>query len=439
MGEFWGNAGGGLLGGIFNLIGGAADFSHQRALQSDQNDWQSAENKANREFQAEEALKAREWQEDFYQQYQSPEAQLASQMAGFKAQGINPALMFGKSAPTGGPVPSTSVPSGSANGAPAMHANSMGIAFSEVAQGINTAEQLMMQQDKIKQMELMNKFIKQQEMTLLSEEIYNYLNGDILRINYEDLSSTQQERVAAMIAEHKSTQLDYKIYDENKEYFAKAISLQNDLIGSQTSYYDAQASTQKKLEELYGKQGELSIKQGEYLESLKAINGLAQQMQQYEVDIQNQTKDATIRKVLAEIKFENFLAEFQHQYMAKTGINPLSMNDFQVMLVDTLRPFMKGQGNQEDWDALIDTINPHSSPNVWLDVMDGLFGITEAMIGGYVFSRGSGKTKAVGSAKDIGKIPYSSSTLDIDPISGSQLVEPLKGVGFPYRPNFHYK
>lgn len=58
-------------------------------------------------FTTAEREAAQQWSEDMYVKYQSPEAQISSQMQGFKDNGINPALMYGGSAPQGGSLPSS--------------------------------------------------------------------------------------------------------------------------------------------------------------------------------------------------------------------------------------------------------------------------------------------------------------------------------------------
>ena len=46
----------------------------------------------NREFQSAEAQKARQWQEDFFTKYQSPQAQVRQ----YQDAGLNPALMYAR-------------------------------------------------------------------------------------------------------------------------------------------------------------------------------------------------------------------------------------------------------------------------------------------------------------------------------------------------------
>lgn len=69
-----------------------------------------AEREANA-FTTSERLAAQDWSEDMYNKYYSPQAQITSQIAGFQQNGINPALMYGGSAPTAGSMPSS--PAGS--------------------------------------------------------------------------------------------------------------------------------------------------------------------------------------------------------------------------------------------------------------------------------------------------------------------------------------
>lgn len=73
-------------------------------------DLTDAEKQAN-QFSAEQADLAYQRQREFYQDFQSPEAQMRSQMAGMQSLGINPALMYGGSMPSGGGSSSPSAPS----------------------------------------------------------------------------------------------------------------------------------------------------------------------------------------------------------------------------------------------------------------------------------------------------------------------------------------
>lgn len=212
MGSFdWSQFFGGLGGGIGGLLSGGLNILGQRQTQNIQNRWQSNENEKNRQFQADEAMKAREWQEDFYQQYQSPEAQLASQMAGYKAQGINPALMFGGSSPSGGSVPSVSTPSGSSNGSGTTGGNAFSNLTNDIAQGFQVAEQLMGEQHRFKILENQAKMSAYQEtIARLDSNQRKYFDTEI-RNMFQRQYNRDAEQYDNDIKKirHEKQQLDY--------------------------------------------------------------------------------------------------------------------------------------------------------------------------------------------------------------------------------------
>lgn len=72
-------------------------------------DWNAAQAQENRNFQSAEAEKARQWQEDYYQQYESPQSRIRQ----YEEAGLNPALLYGSQVGSGS-APSTSVPAGDA-------------------------------------------------------------------------------------------------------------------------------------------------------------------------------------------------------------------------------------------------------------------------------------------------------------------------------------
>ena len=74
------------------------------------NDLTDAERYAN-QFSSEQADIAYQRQREFYQDFQSPEAQMRSQMSGMQSLGINPALMYGGTMPSGGGSSSPAAPS----------------------------------------------------------------------------------------------------------------------------------------------------------------------------------------------------------------------------------------------------------------------------------------------------------------------------------------
>lgn len=96
-----------LFGGIkslWNKLTGSGVTNAQQATM----DYNANQAALSRQFQSAEAEKARQWQEDYYQQYQSPSAMMRQ----YEQAGLNPALMYG-GAGSPSTAPSTSVPSGS--------------------------------------------------------------------------------------------------------------------------------------------------------------------------------------------------------------------------------------------------------------------------------------------------------------------------------------
>lgn len=83
-----------LLAGLANTIGSSVTANRQ--------------NRFNRDFQAQQAQLARDWQEDFYNKYSSPSAMVQQ----YKDAGLNPAMMYGRGSSVVGGVPSGASPSG---------------------------------------------------------------------------------------------------------------------------------------------------------------------------------------------------------------------------------------------------------------------------------------------------------------------------------------
>ena len=86
---------GDVFAGVFNGIGnfwkkitGVGTTNSEREAM----DFNSEQAQINREFQSAEAQKARQWQQDFFTKYQSPQAQVRQ----FQEAGLNPALMYGR-------------------------------------------------------------------------------------------------------------------------------------------------------------------------------------------------------------------------------------------------------------------------------------------------------------------------------------------------------
>lgn len=86
---------GDVFAGLFNGIGsfwrkvtGLGTTNSEREAM----DFNSEQAQINREFQSAEAQKARQWQQDFFTKYQSPQAQVRQ----YQEAGLNPALIYGR-------------------------------------------------------------------------------------------------------------------------------------------------------------------------------------------------------------------------------------------------------------------------------------------------------------------------------------------------------
>lgn len=75
---------------LWNRVTGRGQTNADLAAQ----DFSAQQAQINRDFQSAEAQKARQWQEDFYTHYQSPQAQVRQ----YQDAGLNPALMYGRGA-----------------------------------------------------------------------------------------------------------------------------------------------------------------------------------------------------------------------------------------------------------------------------------------------------------------------------------------------------
>lgn len=93
------------LAGLWTKITGSGLTPAERQAQ----DFSAQQAEASRSFQSAEADKARQWQEEYYTQFQSPAAMIRQ----YEDAGLNPALLYGNGASSSTP-PSTAVPSGAA-------------------------------------------------------------------------------------------------------------------------------------------------------------------------------------------------------------------------------------------------------------------------------------------------------------------------------------
>lgn len=117
---------------LWNKITGAGVTNAQQQTMN----FNAQQAELDRQFQSAEAEKARQWQEDYYQQYQSPSA-LMSQ---YRDAGLNPALMYGQSGTSSAP-PSTSVPSG-ASASAGMPEDSVSSLLSMIMQAVVAKSQI---------------------------------------------------------------------------------------------------------------------------------------------------------------------------------------------------------------------------------------------------------------------------------------------------------
>lgn len=98
---------GGIWSGIeslWNRFTGRGQTNAERAAQ----DFSAQQAQINRDFQSAEAQKARQWQEDFFTRYQSPQAQVRQ----YQDAGLNPALIYGRGATPAASANASNGPSG---------------------------------------------------------------------------------------------------------------------------------------------------------------------------------------------------------------------------------------------------------------------------------------------------------------------------------------
>lgn len=112
---------GSLLPWFGSLGAGSAAHARNTQLMKQQNAFNAGEAALNRDFQHNEAEIARQWQEDFYNQYQSPQAMVHQ----YEAAGLNPVLSTGM--PTNTPPTASSAQGSMAQGASAPYLDSTGI------------------------------------------------------------------------------------------------------------------------------------------------------------------------------------------------------------------------------------------------------------------------------------------------------------------------
>lgn len=295
-----------------------------------------------RDFQAKQAELAREFQTEMYDTRLSPEAQLDSQMAGYEKNGINPALMFGKSAPTSGAMPSTSIPQGRAT------------SFTPMPLGASSSFNLLQDAKVLAEIDGIAADIKLKEQQVnesVVREFVGMVNGSIGMVNLSEQLQTSEERVNAVISEYKSTQLDWELYEKHKDGFSEAIKWNNKI--PEENY----KKTQDEIKEIQSRTG-LNKANVEYLQSLKFGQDIAN-------EINLELKDDTIRNADSKLDLETLINRTRQTYIAKTGMDPFTFDSFKVMLMNALQPYVKSN-DKEAYEALLKTIDPHSAVNIGL-------------------------------------------------------------------------
>lgn len=189
-----------LISGGLNLINTAMVNKANRKI-----------NEANNQFNAAEAQKARDFSEQFYNQYQSPEAMVRQ----YEAAGINPALMYG-SAPS---------PSGSPSNASASAASPISMQGIDISNLLTLSQQL----ESIKGAKLENK----------NKAIQNEI--DSVELKHRDTNITlnqEQTRVAidGMIEQNKVTRKQLDVLAAEINQMISSTNLNN----SQKKFVDAQ-------------------------------------------------------------------------------------------------------------------------------------------------------------------------------------------------------
>lgn len=190
-------------------------------------------NQANRNFQAQQAQIARDWQEDFYNKYSSPSAMVQQ----FKDAGLNPALMYGRGASVVGGVPSGASPTGGSQ----MQSDLSGL--------MNIVPSIIQMKEMIKNNESMRNMQNAQANMYDSQSSLNKtaesVNNSIARLNDKELDWLSQqiieskERVKGIEAkrlldvaqkalyESQKGQIDYK--NAVSEQFEKTFGYKADI------------------------------------------------------------------------------------------------------------------------------------------------------------------------------------------------------------------
>lgn len=168
-------------------------------------------NRANRNFQAQQAQIARDWQEDFYNKYSSPSAMVQQ----FKDAGLNPAMMYGRGASVVGGVPSGASPAGGSQ----------------------------MQSDLSGLMNMIPSIVQMKEMIKNNESLRHLQSSQANMFDSESSLNKTAQSVNSSIANMNNKQVDWlaQRIDESKQN-VKSLEAKRLLDVAQQALYESQKS-----------------------------------------------------------------------------------------------------------------------------------------------------------------------------------------------------
>ena len=283
--------------GIYGTIAQINNSKHLTGSQKEANAWTAEQMALNRAFQSAEAEKARTWQEEQYNQYNSPQAMVRQ----YSEAGINPALVAGGNMPAASTT--TSVPTGNA-------ASSVSPQLFSLSEMLGVVPQLAKLAAEIKNINADTR-VKNAEGT--GKETENEFKADLLKQNLEQGElNIENTKLAIEAASKNLTLLDdeHELNELQKEIDSATINK------VWSEIYNLDADTQKKFFECFNIQANTELtelKKGEVVAQI----GL----------ILSQTALADAQKVLTEsntlsVDLDNFEKQWRNQYIHDTGMNP---------------------------------------------------------------------------------------------------------------------
>ncbi|MCD8288119.1 MAG: hypothetical protein LUC18_04685 [Porphyromonadaceae bacterium] len=132
-----------IIASVIGTAGSAANVAATSSLNKKNRDWQAEQAQIAREYQTQERLDTQEWQEQFYNEYSSPAATVRQ----YEEAGLNPALMYENASSATGDVPSGSAGSGIQAEMPAQNLGALDVignaveSFLKIEQGMNQLQQ----------------------------------------------------------------------------------------------------------------------------------------------------------------------------------------------------------------------------------------------------------------------------------------------------------